>query len=67
MTTIKISQYLLLKTWKQAQQMTSQFNTFMRDCENLPNVLYKSDSACNSRFLKYVWPFFVFLYERVHV
>ena len=39
----------------------------MHNDENWSNILCKSHGAHTLRFLKYIWPFFIFLHGRAHV
>ena len=43
----------------------NQFNLFMYNIVKWPNILQKSCGANNARFLKYVWPFYNIMHERV--
>ena len=38
---------------------------FMHNVEKWPDVLYKSCGVNTARFLKYVWPFYNAMHERV--
>ena len=40
--------------------------TFMHHVEKWPNILWKSCVVLTSRFLKYVWPFFSIMHDRVN-
>ena len=39
----------------------------MHNAERWPNILKKSCDAKTARFLKYVWPFFDIMHERVKI
>ena len=40
---------------------------FMHNVVKWPNILLKSSGVNTARFLKYVWPFYKIMYERVNV
>ena len=40
-------------------------NPFMHNVVKWPNILYKSFDVHTARFLKYVWPFYNIMHERV--
>ena len=37
----------------------------MQNVEERPNILYKSRGVHGTRFLKYIWPFFNIINERI--
>ena len=39
----------------------------MHNVVKWPNILYKSYGVNTARFLKYVWPFYNIMHERVNV
>ena len=41
-------------------------NPFMHNVVKWPNILQKSYGAHTARFLKYVWPFYNIMHERVN-
>ena len=41
------------------------FNPFVHNVVKWPNILLKSCSVYTARFLKYVWPFYNFMHERL--
>ena len=42
------------------------FNSFMQNVEKWPNILWESCGVDTARFLKYIWPFFNIMHERVN-
>ena len=42
------------------------FNPFMHNVVKWPNILQKSCGAHTARFLKYVWPFYIIMHEKVY-
>ena len=41
------------------------FNPFMHNVVKWPNILQKSCGVNTTRFLKYVWPFYNIMHQRV--
>ena len=45
--------------------VTEKLNPFMHNVVKWPNIILKSCGVNTARFLKYVWPFYNIMHERV--
>ena len=47
------------------RRFVSPFNPFMHNVVKWPNIFKKSCGVNTARFLKYVWPFYNIMHEKV--